>query len=491
VLDLLGNMAGWLTAALVAIVILVAQGVIKDKAHRRDLRSALTCLLGYFATNLVATLLTGSNQTTAGTYVRAIAYLLFAVGIVRGASSLGLSLVRTRAGRDTPKIMRDVINATLYVVAVSVVLRATLKVDLGGLIATSAVLAGVVGLALQETLGNLFAGLSLQMETPFSVGDWITVGTNSGKVTHVAWRAIRILTARNEEITIPNSVIAKESVINLSRSAAEGIGHEITIQVDYDSPPNAVRLACLDVLAEHPKVCTNPSPIVRISSWEESWVQYRIRFFTNSFDDLYDVASELRAQLWYRVRREGFKIPYPTRSVILQQPDTRASEGQTELARHLLEVDFLRPLGPEGIKRLAQLSKTEQFGRDETILRQGEHGDSFYLILSGEASVRVTGNKNEVARLKQGEFLGEMSLLTGEPRAATVVATVDSRVLCVSRAAFAELFRVNEQLAHAMSEVLAKRSAQLRITATGNEHVAAMESKHILERLREIFRLRG
>jgi small-conductance mechanosensitive channel len=411
--------------------------------------------------------------------------------VVQTSTAFAVWGLRTRAGRDTPKILRDVINAALYVVALTVALRATLKVDLGGLVATSAVLSVVIGLALQEPLGNLFAGLSLQLETPFRVGDWITVGPHCGRVLQVAWRATRIQTVCQEQVTIPNSVIAKESVINHSRGN-QGVGLDLSVEVDYDSPPNAVRAALLGLLAAHPKVLGDPAPLVRLGNYGASGIEYQVRFFTRSFDDLADLASELRSQLWYRMRREGFSFPFPTRTVYLQQGAGGRDEAaeREELTGLLAEVDFLRPIGAEGIARLAGLARTAIFGRDEVVLRQGERGESFFLIMAGEVSVRANGVTSEIARLRRGDFFGEMSLLNGEPRSATVVAATDAKLLCLGRDGFADLLAANEQLARAVAEVLARRSAELRERVCGDERgEVSLESNRILGRLREIFRI--
>jgi CRP-like cAMP-binding protein len=394
----------------------------------------------------------------------------------------------------TPKIVRDVVDAVLYLAALSIVLRATLKVDLGGLIATSAVLSVVIGLALQETLGNLFAGLALQVDPPYGVGDWITVGPHTGKVQQIAWRQTRILTARDEHVVLPNSLVAKEVVLNYGRAGA-GVARDLYIEVDYDSPPNAVRQSCLEVLSSHAKVRKSPPPCFRVTKFEASGVQYQARFFVDSFDDVDDVANELLSLLWYRLRRDGFTIPFPTRTVLLHQAGSlEAREGaQRDLAALLATVDFLRPLGEAGLAKLATLSKMQLFGRDEVIIRQGESGESFYLIVAGEVAVRAAEARQEVARLRRGEFFGEMSLLTGEPRTATVVARLDSTLLCVDRGAFGEILKAHEELASSLSQALAERTANLKARSESAGDAAAsvtLESNRIFARLRDIFRLR-
>jgi small-conductance mechanosensitive channel/tellurite resistance protein len=493
VLSLLENQAGGLVALALVVVLALVRAMVRDPSHRAELRSAITLFLLYLVTFVVAQVLEAQALAEPAQYTRIASYVLFAFAVLRTTTSAIVWVLRSRRGRVTPKIVRDVIDGVLYLIALAVVLRSTLKVDLGGLLATSAILSVVIGLALQETLGNLFAGLSLQIETPFSVGDWVTVGAHTGKVVQVGWRQTRIVTFRNESVTIPNSVIGKEFVTNFSRST-QGVARDLYVEIDYDSPPHAVRAACLDVVASHPKVRKDPPPLFRVSKWDASGLIYQVRFFLDRFEDVEPVAAELLSLLWYRVRREGFSIPFPTRTVLLQQPKGAAEReaDQRDLAALLATVGFLKPLGVEGLSRLALLSRVQLFEVGEPIIRQGEAGESFYVVVSGEVSVHAEGNAAEVARLRRGDFFGEMSLLTGEPRAATVIAARDSTLLCVDRRAFGEILKAHEELARSLSDALAERTANLKAHVAGAEPTGTVkaESNRIFARLRDIFRLR-
>ena len=193
------------------------------------------------------------------------------------------------------------------------------------------------------------------------------------------------------------------------------------------------------------------------------------------------------------MRRDGFSIPFPTRTVLLQQPKVGGREAEErELSALLSSVGFLKPLGAEGIARLAALARAQLFGAGETVIRQGEPGETFYVVVSGEVSVRTDGALGEVARLRRGDFFGEMSLLTGEPRAATVVACQDTTLLRVDRTPFAEILKAHEDLVKSLSDALAERSANLKARAAGAEPATAvrLESNRIVARLRDIFRLR-
>ncbi len=489
----LSKLAGPLTASLAILLMFLLRAAAGDSTLRRELRQAVLFLLSYLGLHL-AGLGLDPSWPRYGHFAHVASYLVFAFGLIRGVTSVSLYLARTRAGVNVHKIVRDVIDALLYLVAAVVILRSTTKFDLGSLLTTSAILSVVLGLALQETLGNLFAGLSLQIEPPFEPGDWIGVGQHVGRVQQLSWRTTRILTPRNEQVILTNSSIGKEQLINYSRSG-DGVAYDLLFEVDYESPPNAVIHACAEVIAAHPKVRRAPAPVVRAVKFEASGIQYQARYFVDDFGCIFDVRSELLSQLWYRLRREGFTLPFPTRSVMIHQaPGKQEQETvRRELAQLLSSVDFLKPLDEQARLRLAGLAKMQLFGVGEQVIRQGDEGQTFFLIVSGEMAVRIQDG-TEVARLRRGEFFGEMSLLTGEARSATVVAAQDSTLLSVDRPAFAEILKANPELARSLSEALALRSGELKARAVGSaaphEASLTMESNRIFARLRDIFSLR-
>ena len=476
-----------------ALIVLLALAAMnnsaRDPAHKSGFPRAIGLFAGYLLASVGVQVLEGFHLDAGAKYVRVGSYMLFAFGSVRLMTSAAVWLTRTRRGRVTPKIMVEVVDAVLYLVAITVVLRVTLKVDIGALLATPAILSLVFGLALQETLGNLFAGLSLQAEPPFAVGDWISVGSHMGRVVQTTWRQTRIITARHESVTIPNSAVAKEHVINYSR-AAEGIARDLFVEVDCESPPNAVKAACLDVLASHPRIRQNPRPLFRLNKWDDAGIQYQIRYFTDQFEDVDGLADELLTTLWYRLRREGFAIS-PTRQTVVERSSRVAARNDgPNLVEALAGVDFLRPLSREALVQLASRSTLSLFGGGETVARRGEAGANFSLVVSGVLSVRADDGAGEAARLARGDFFGEMSLLADERQAATIEAVQDTVLLSVDRKALGEILRSHEGLGPAVSEVLARRAAKNASPASERNGSILQDAKNILGTVRDIFQLR-
>ncbi len=461
-----------------------------DKEFRRDLRGAFRFLIAFLILRVAAWAM---PEDAAGSVKKAMSVgwmLTFTFGVIRACVALGLKVVRLRSEVPTPKILRDVIGFILYGLAALPILQAELDLDLRGLLATSAVLSVVIGLALQETLGNLFAGLSLQLERPYQVGDFIRIGEYTGRVVQIGWRATRILTFRRESITLPNSKVAKEIVKNFSYGY-EPIGIDITIGLSLEAPPNQVKAAVLDVMKEISTILPEPAAQCRTWAYEDSAIKYQIRYWVADFSQADSTMEELYTRLWYRLKRENIEVPLPQRVVHLRNQTVAQSEFSSETVMELLRaVDLFTLLLPDELDRLRRDLVVRRFGKNERIIEEGEEGHTFYLVVSGEVSVR-TGKGQEVTRLKRGSYFGEMSLLTGEPRAATVVALQDAVLLELDRPAFGRMFVTHPGLARQLSALLAQRRTQLRAVAeaSGGTVDAAPEANRILGRLRQIFSL--
>ncbi|MGD9373068.1 MAG: mechanosensitive ion channel family protein, partial [Desulfobacterales bacterium] len=183
---------------------------------------------------------------------------------------------------EIPNITRDFILLICYAVLFFIVLRTRGEVNLAGLITTSAALTVVIGLAAQTTLGNFFSGLVLQMEHPFSIGDWITYGSHTGRVVGITWKSTRIVTRDNVLIYLPNNELSNGILINYSQPDPRVVCR-MRIGLEYGAPPNKVRQVILDVVTQHPYVLSNPRPQVRLISFDDFSINYEILFWYENY----------------------------------------------------------------------------------------------------------------------------------------------------------------------------------------------------------------
>ena len=454
-------------AALVALYVTFT--LVQRVLSRRPLFREIELTLNLMVLALLGVFLLGPHldqmHNYVGDAVRAGAAFLVVIVALKLSDLLFFDrLTRWRNRPQVPLVLRDIARLALAMVALFLIVRGFFpQVNLNVFAVSSLVIGYIVGNATQDTLGNLFAGLALNAERPFQIGDWVTVGGHTGILVDTTWRATRLQTKANDYIVIPNSVIAKESILNYSRPTRSHACY-LHVGVSYDTPPNRVREVILGVLREAPGACQEPPPAVYLVGYGDFSVNFTIKFFLEDYVRLDPIQSGIMDRIWYAFRREGISIPYPIRDVRHRNglADERAhhAAGQSTIRQLLSGVELFRSLSAEEMERLANAARLQLYATGENLCRQGEAGDSFYVIRNGRVAVMVQGADGRTvtaAHLAEGAFFGEMSLLTGEPRSGTVTAETDVEVLCVSKQDFAGLLKADADLAGKLAAVLEKR----------------------------------
>ena len=368
-----------------------------------------------------------------------------------------------------PSILRELISVGLYLVALLTIMAKVLEINLMPLLATSAVLSLVAGLALQETLSNFFAGVTLATERPITPGEWIQVGQHMGQVIEMGWRAVKIeLYLKNDYLIVPNSVLAKEQVINFSRPVPV-MGQQVFVGVHYRHPPNQVIVALLEAVEETPGVVSEPVPIAQVARYGDSSIEYLVRYWITEFENLSRIEGAVLANIWYAFKRHGLEIPFPIRTVhlhsITEETQLAAeARGIAERLALLREVEFLSPLKPEEMTRVASSLKVHLYEASRNIVREGDEGDSLFLVCRGRVEVWVRSADDErqlVATLGRGQCFGEMSLLTGARRSATVTALEDSELFMLGKEEFRDILLADPKVVESLSHILSHRQTEL------------------------------
>jgi small-conductance mechanosensitive channel len=403
--------------------------------------------------------------------------------------------LRLRKKKELPSITRDLILLTSYAILLVIVLRLKSNINLTGILTTSAVLTVVVGFAAQTTLSSLISGLMLQIERPFAIGDWIKLGDQQGRVVGITWKSTRLLTRDKILVYIPNAEITNKSFMNYSKPDRMLVAR-IRIGVEYDTPPNIVREVILQVLSQHRQVLKIPPPDIYLIEFGDFAITYEVRFCHTSFAIEPRIKSDINTRLWYALRRNNITIPFPIRDVRHQHIERRfqakeiASRKSSFNINGLLEsVPVLSTLSPEIRTQIADRSKIAEYGAGEFIVRQGDQGDSLYIIRTGSCGVYITKDEkqqNKIATINSGEFFGEMSLLTGEPITATVRAMVDTTVIVIDKANFSIILNDNPAISVELGEILAKRQKELAEEA-GRIVTHAPSSVRMIAKIKSFF----
>lgn len=382
-----------------------------------------------------------------------------------------------------PVILQDAIIIGLLVLGATFVFE-------DKLLTTSAVSAVVIGFALQDTLGNAFAGLALQSEKPFRVGHWIKVGDFEGRVAEVTWRATRLRTRTGNFVIVPNNIVSKEAITNYSEPASP-TRVEVEVGASYLAAPSAVRAALMEAMANASRVLQAPSPEIELFSFDGSAINYRARFWIDDYEQEEAARDQVRTAIFYAFARHGIEIPWPIQVGYSRGwPEPDDAERMRERTRLLAGIDLFTMLTDEQRKEIAAATKMHVYGDGEAIVRQGASGHSMYVIGSGTAVVALEPDRHEVATIGPGGYFGEMSLLTGEPRSATVLARGDVVVLELD----AELFRdLGERYPQAVEQVgvaaVTRRAELDEVRSTAQGAAVAEVPATFIARMRKFLRL--
>jgi small-conductance mechanosensitive channel/CRP-like cAMP-binding protein len=407
--------------------------------------------------------------------VRLAAYLFEVLAGVGIAGTIVFSLALPRVRLPAPQILQDVVMAAAAIVA-GFLVASHAGFNLSGLIATSAVLTAVIGFALQDTLGNVMGGLALQLDDSLRPGEWIKVNDVSGKVREIRWRYTAVMTRNGEVVLIPNGVLMKSQVTLIGHGLQPGRSRRwVYFNVDFRYQPSDVIEAVESALrsAPIPLVAAQPPPQCVLMDIGDSQCRYAVRYWLTDpqVDDPTD--STVRTRIFFALARARIKLSMPAHAVFMTQDDEargreKRSEELERQMKALRQVDVLRSLEAKDLQQLADELRYAPFTRGEVLTRQGAEAHWLYLIVDGTVSVRVRNDDTELERevnqLGPGNFFGEMSLMTGEPRTATVVALGDVECYRLSAESFRRVIAARPEQAEDFAEVLAQRKALLDST---------------------------
>ncbi|MBV9210036.1 MAG: mechanosensitive ion channel family protein [Acidobacteria bacterium] len=478
-------------------------------SERMRIRNAALLFAVAFVGLLIAALLSTYGAATTGApyrWTRWASLFVSSVAIVNLASVLVFDVLLDAIKLKPPRIMRDLLLAFSYII-IALSLLSQSGVDLTGIVATSAVITAVVGFSLQDTLGNIMGGMALQMERTIGVGDWVRIDTQEGRVKEIRWRQTSIETRNWDTIVIPNSVLMKGQVTILGRRAGEARQHRMWVYFNVDfrfAPPDVIDAVEAALRAEPiPNVAREPAPNCIFMDFKESYGHYAVRYWLTDMAVDDPTSSVVRQRIYFALRRAAIPLSIPAHSLFITEDDEtrRERKHRQEIdtrVEALKEVELFHPLTDDERREIAERLVAAPFVRGEAMTRQGAQAHWLYIITSGEAEVRVAaeGSKlsEKVATLRAGNFFGEMGLMTGEPRTATVIATTDVECYRLDKEAFHDILRRRPEIAEDISHILARRRVELDGIREGlNEEAMRRRMRHtqhdFLDRIRNFFKL--
>jgi len=390
--------------------------------------------------------------------------------------------VRIKKPFPLPKVLHSLVLAIIYLIAFFIILKGILGVNITPFLATSALLTMIIGLAFQGVLSNILSGMSLHLIKSFGKGDWIAVASDEGVVMDTNWRETRILDRYSNIVVIPNNLVASEKITNFSLPDKK-TAITIPVKAGYGAPPAEVFKALREAAAEVQDVLSFPPPEAHLLSYDDFGISYRVKFWITNFARKHPIMAEVGSLIWYKFKRRGIEIPVPLSDKlgeVMLSVDAEKKSGEIEAGVNqnfsdLMRSDFLKYhegeragellVSEDEMRDFASLVKRYRYATGEVVFKQGEEGDSCYVVASGKIGGKISYHEKgkeytSEFTIERGSLFGEMSLFTGMPRTATGIVEKEAELLEVKTKDFARVLAKNPQLSEALAEIISKRNRE-------------------------------
>jgi small-conductance mechanosensitive channel len=368
-----------------------------------------------------------------------------------------------------PKLFQDLLRVLLVVIGAAIVLSVVWRRDLGGLVAALGVGSIVLGLALQETLGNLMSGIAMLFERPFAIGDWIAVGTKRGEIVQINWRSVHLRTIDRNLLVIPNSALGRETIVNFSApTRLQTIRLNFTFALD--DPPNRVKTMLRDTALETPFVAAEPPPKAHAVEFLDDRIRYQAVLCLDEPKMYRKLIDTYTTRVWYAAQRAGLRLPLPTTLEYQIREQPHPASDIEPAVRRLAGVAALADLDQSRLRQLAEAADRLWFGAGETVMKQGQMSEAVYVVDAGRASTRhenSTAESKEILQLDEGELFGETALTRGQPNPTSIVAETDLQVLRIPLTSLERLLEAHPHTAHQLANLIDLRADALQRIVAG------------------------
>jgi small-conductance mechanosensitive channel len=388
-------------------------------------------------------------------------------------------------GAAYPRLLTDLLHAVLFIVAVLIILQFVFGQSITGLVTVSSVVIAVVGFALRNVIGDLVSGIALSVDHPYRIGDWIeTTQGSAGRVAEITWRTTRLLDRNGFVIVVPNGLIAGQRLINYSGG---GRDYRTALRVPLDAtlPVERAKRILLSGALDATRKIAGLSPDVLLADYADGAAIYVVRFRVPDFGQETACRDVVASRVLHALHCAGQTI----RQTDFGWPAEPVRGSQQEAL--LCHVDLFRNFDAAERFELAGKMRPRSLAAGETVMRQGDTGDSLYLLAEGILDVAIDRGELGVVRdrIAPGDVFGEMSLLTGQPRSATVTAALDAVIYEIRRDDLDPILRHRPAIADGLALVMAEHQARSTTFDRQPGQASPPGRDDLLARLRLLFHL--
>ena len=480
----LGYASPWTLLILASILVILAALVKKvDPRRRKRIRRASILYMLYLTTFVFAAVLGLVHADGWARRVWFLADLFEVLVIIDFVAILLFDLVLVALRIEVANIVHDLALGAAYMLAFIGILHRS-GVQLSGIIATSAVVTVVLGLSLQATLGNVLGGIALQLDDSIHIGDWVQLSSGQqGRITAIRWRHTMVETRNWDTVVVPNSVLLGDNITILGQRQDQPVQHRMWVyfNVDFRYSPEEVIHVVEDALQSTPIANVAPFPPPNCICYDfarqgaDSFGYYAVRYWLTDLGADDPTSSAVRVRVYVALKRAGIPLAVPGQAiwVSMDDPEHRERKVQRELQHRvaaLEQIEMFSRLQPEDRQLLAEGMRPAPFGRGEIITRQDSAAHWLYVLSKGECEVRVRGEggaEKLVARIASPTVFGEMGVMTGDRRTASVVAATEVECYRIDKDVFRSVMRTRPEMAELMSQVMAKRRIELETVREG------------------------
>lgn len=381
---------------------------------------------------------------------------------------------RRRGVERLPKLLTHIAGIIVFFCAGLAVVSLVFEQSLTGLLTTSGVLVAIIGFSIQKSIADIVAGIALNFSRTINLGDWIETSNGAiGKTIEISSRTTQLETIDGHLMIIPNSTLSGGAFTNLN-APRRYMRFTKTISIEYDVPTERVIRVLDAALKATDGVLQQPPAVTRVVNFGDSGVAYNVYYWVADYPESFRISSDVLVNTLRFLDQAGISVVYPKQDITLFEPSPRRINRTVEIGAILRRTPFFASFEPEALKLIEAGGKLREFLPDTMVVREGDAGASLFIVISGllDVSKQVPGEPDRrLGRIMPGDLFGEMSLLTGAPRSATVTTLSHTTLVEIDKPQLEPILATHPESIAALGQFIAERVAanQLTLAASAEE----------------------